>query len=110
MLMRVRENGDRILIELTGIAGRQQSVLSALSACRQGTAEDVGMATAEVLVRANANDMRISLRARPGLRVEPSLIYRCLREALFAGHAGAEPTVRAVEPCGASLPIANGAA
>jgi hypothetical protein len=87
MLMRVRENGDRILIELTGIAGRQQSVLRALSACREAGADAEGMASAEVLVRSSANDMRISVRAKPGLRVEPMQIYRCLREALFAARS-----------------------
>lgn len=80
MLMRVRENGDKVLIELNGIAGRQQSVLRALSECRGS--DDAGLATADVSVRAGANAMRISLRARPGLRVEPTTIYRCLREAL----------------------------
>jgi len=87
MLMRVRENGDRVLIELTGVAGRQQSVLQALSACREPAADDEGLATAEVSVRACANDMRISLRAQPGLRVEPTKIYRCLREALLGAPA-----------------------
>jgi hypothetical protein len=83
MLMRVRESGDNILIELTGIAGRQQSVLRALSACREQTADDPALATAEVSVRSSSNDMRIRLRPQPGLRVEPTTIYRCLRSALM---------------------------
>jgi hypothetical protein len=91
MLMRVRENGDRILIELTGIAGRQQSVLRALSACREADADADGMASAEVLVRSSTNDMRISVRAKPGLHVEPMRIYRCLREALFASRSADSP-------------------
>lgn len=91
MLMRVRENGDRILIELTGIAGRQQSVLRALSACREADADADGMASAEVLVRSSTNDMRISVRAKPGLHVEPMQIYRCLREALFASRSVDSP-------------------
>lgn len=93
MLMRVRENGDRILIELTGIAGRQQSVLRALSACREADADadTDGMASAEVLVRSSTNDMRISVRAKPGLHVEPIRIYRCLREALFASRSVDSP-------------------
>lgn len=91
MLMRVRENGDRILIELTGIAGRQQSVLRALSACREADAHADGMAGAEVLVRSSTNDMRISVRAKPGLHVEPMRIYHCLREALFASRSADAP-------------------
>lgn len=101
MLMRVRENGDRILIELTGIAGRQQSVLRALSACREASADADGMAGAEVLVRSSTNDMRISVRAKPGLRVEPMQIYRCLREALFAGRS-AETSQRTLVAAGAA--------
>lgn len=87
MLMRVRESGDRILIELTGVAGRHQSVLQALSACREGSTRDEAMAAAEVSVRAGANDMRICLQSRHGQKVEPSVIYRCLREALFSHRA-----------------------
>jgi hypothetical protein len=88
MLMRVRESGDNILIELTGIAGRQQSVLRALSACREQTADDPALATAEVSVRSSSNDMRIRLRPQPGLRVEPTTIYRCLRPALMGEAPG----------------------
>lgn len=95
MLMRVRENGDKVLIELTGIGGRQQSVLKALSECRQSAAAETGLATAEVSVRSGANDMRISLQARPGLRVEPATIYHCLREALCVRPAG-EPGLPAL--------------
>jgi hypothetical protein len=90
MQMRVRESGDNLLIELTGIAGRQQSVLRALSACREQTADDPALATAEVSVRSSSNDMRIRLRPQPGLRVEPTTIYRCLRSALM-GEAPGSP-------------------
>ena len=103
MLMRVRENGDRVLIELTGIAGRQQSVLRALSDCRQCSDDEGHVADAEVLVRSNANDMRISLRARPGLRVEPARIYRCLREALFATPSAGQPAAHAIEASAAAV-------
>ncbi len=97
MLMRVRESGDRVLIELSGVAGRQQSVLRALSACREGSGRDEAMAAADVSVRAGANDMRICLQARNGLKVEPSLIYRCLRDALFADVAAVKaPAAHAV--------------
>lgn len=84
MLMRVRETGDSIVIELSGVAGRHESVLRALTACRQGSTRDEAMAAADVSVRAGANDMRIRLQARQGLPMEPGLIYRCLRQALFA--------------------------
>jgi hypothetical protein len=107
MLMRVRENGDRILIELTGIAGRQQSVLRALSECRDGHGDDGGMATAEVLVRANANDMRISVRAKPGLHVEPMQIYRCLRDALFATDRTGALRVAAAAVAGTAAAVAG---
>ncbi|MCU0950353.1 MAG: hypothetical protein MUC68_04665 [Burkholderiaceae bacterium] len=87
MLMRVRESGDRIVIELSGVAGRHESVLRALSACRQGSTRDEAVAAADVSVRAGANDMRICLQARDGLPMAPDLIYRSLRQALFADPA-----------------------
>lgn len=84
MLMRVRERGDEVHIELTGVAGRQQRVLKALSECRR----DAGGANqpldrADVSVRAGANDMHIRLKGRDGLRFEAMTIYRCLRQALI---------------------------
>jgi hypothetical protein len=86
MQMRVREQGDEVHIELTGIAGRQQRVLQALNECQRsacGCAEDQPMARAEINVRAGANDMRIRLKGKDGLRFEAAAIYRCLRHALI---------------------------
>jgi hypothetical protein len=84
MLMRVHERGDEVHIELSGVAGRQQSVLLALSECRRdacGAAEPFDRS--DVSVRAGANDMHIRLRGRDGFRFEAMTIYRCLRRALI---------------------------
>lgn len=86
MLMRVREQGDEVHIELTGIAGRQQRVLQALNECQRtacGCKEDQLLGRAEINVRAGANDMRIRVKGRDGLRFEAAAIYRCLRHALI---------------------------
>jgi hypothetical protein len=87
MQMRVREIEDRIYIELSGVAGRQQSVLRALTRCRLPTPGDDPLTAADVSVRAGANDMRICFHSRPGLRVEASDVYRAFRNALFAPDA-----------------------
>lgn len=91
MLMRVREQGDEIHIELTGVAGRQQSILQAVFECRQSAARHVPDAEEptywpEVSVRAGSNAMRICMKSRQGLRFEPAVIYHSLRQALFSGH------------------------
>ena len=87
MQMRVREQGEEVLIELTGVAGRQQRVLQALNECQRAacgcTDEDQGITRAEINVRAGANDMRIRLKGKNGLRFEAEAIYRCLRHALI---------------------------
>jgi len=86
MLMRVREQGEEVLIELSGIAGRQQRVLQALNECQRsacGCSDDQGITRAEINVRASANDMRIRLKGKDGLRFEATAIYRCLRHALI---------------------------
>lgn len=98
MLMRVRERGDQVLIELTGVAGRQQSVLQALSQCREGSGRDAAISAANVSVRASTNDMRISVQSQAGLPVETTRIYQCLRDALFAGSALAGPAAVTVRP------------
>lgn len=84
MLMRVRERGDEVHVELSGLAGRQQRVLQALSDCRRDALgnDSTDLASA-VSVRASYDDMRICLKGRGGLRFEASTIYRCLRQALF---------------------------
>lgn len=83
MQMRVREMGDRIYVELSGVAGRQQSVLRAVSQCRLATAGSDPLNAADVSVRAGANDMRICFQSRPGLTVEAATVYRAFRNALF---------------------------
>ncbi|MCS7100411.1 MAG: hypothetical protein NZL99_01800 [Burkholderiaceae bacterium] len=92
MLMRVREHGDEVLIELTGVAGRQQQVLLALNECQRAACAGDGapsLAGADIQVRASASDMRIRLRGRAGQRFEAAAIYRCLRYALFERQADA---------------------
>jgi hypothetical protein len=86
MQMRVREQGDEVHIELNGVAGRQHRVLQALNECQRsacGCTEDHPLTRAEINVRAGANDMRIRLKGKDGLRFEAAAIYRCLRHALI---------------------------
>lgn len=86
MLMRVRERGDEVHIELSGVAGRQQRVLEALTECQRGACSgghEQPLNRADVSVRAGANDMHIRLKGREGLRFEALTIYRCLRQALI---------------------------
>jgi hypothetical protein len=85
MLMRVREKGDEIHIELSGVAGRQQSVLRALTECRHAAGAPLSGRgpVSEVSVRAGANDMRIRLKGNAGLHFEARAIYHALRRALF---------------------------
>jgi hypothetical protein len=84
MMLRVRERGDEVLIDLDGVAGRQQIVLQALTECRQIRAsESEPHLVTDVSVRAGANAMRISLKGRAGLRYETQAIYQCLRSALL---------------------------
>jgi hypothetical protein len=86
MQIRVREEGDEVHIELTGVAGRQQRVLQAINECQRnacGCPEERPLGRAEISVRAGANDMRIRLKGKDGLRFEAASIYRCLRHALI---------------------------
>jgi hypothetical protein len=87
MQMRVREQGDEVHIELTGIAGRQQRVLQALNECQRAACgcsdEDTIAGRTEINVRAGANDMRIRVKGRDGLKFEAAAIYQCLRHALI---------------------------
>jgi hypothetical protein len=95
MQMRVREQGDEVHIELIGVAGRQHRVLQALNECQRsacGCSDEQAMTGAEINVRAGANDMRIRLKGRNGMRFEAAAIYRCLRHALIE-RPEAPPTV-----------------
>jgi hypothetical protein len=85
MLMRVRESGDEVHIELSGIAGRQQRVLQALSSCCLDPSSDTGTDQADQLVTVKAgNDaMRICIKPSGGPRIEAATVYQCLRKALL---------------------------
>jgi len=96
MQMRVREQGDEVHIELTGVGGRQERVLQALNECQRslcGCTDQPAMGRAEINVRAGANDMRIRLKGKDGLRFEAEAIYRCLRHALIERPKTAGTTV-----------------
>ncbi len=96
MLMRVRERGDEVLVELTGVAGRQQRVLKALNECRRSAGcADRPLDLADISVRAGSNDMHIRLKGRDGVRFEAMAIYRCLRQALIERPAGPPDAVAA---------------
>ena len=82
MLMRVRERANEVQIELSGVAGRQESVLAALDACQRCIAG--GSSTpASVKVRARADGMQVRLRPSDGEQLDVQEIYRCLRRALI---------------------------
>jgi hypothetical protein len=85
MFMRVRERGDEIQIELTGVAGRHEQILRAVFACRQSAVQPGAThLLPQVSVKARSNAMRISLRAAHGGQMEPDTVYRSLRQALFS--------------------------
>jgi len=82
MLMRVRERADEVQIELSGVAGRQESVLAALDAC-QRCVSGSSLTPASVSVRARADGMQVRLRPSAGQQLDAREIYRCLRRALI---------------------------
>lgn len=109
MRMLVRAQGDEVHIELNGVAGRQQRVLQALSACQNELQESevqedqgsVASAAAtsnpdEVRVRASANMMRIRLCGHNGRRYDANTVYRRLRHLLVEHRDAAEVAVVAV--------------
>lgn len=81
MLMRVVERQDAVRIELTGITGRQESVLAALTECRRSFASG-SSAVASLSVRARTDRMHVCLRPSDGQRLDVAEIYRYLRRAL----------------------------
>ena len=85
MMMRVRELGNEIHVELTGVAGRQQTVLRAISHCQKAACGDDPANAQQVAVqaRAGANAMHICLKGRDGRRHGADTVYRCLRAALL---------------------------
>ncbi len=85
MRLQVRELGDEVHIEVTGVAGRQERVLQALTECQRGLCavpHGEALPSGDVSVRAGSNEMRIRLKGRSGLHYEALSIYRCLRRAL----------------------------
>ena len=81
MQMRVRERNNEVQIELTRLGGRQQTVLEVLG--REDAAAAVDRSKLESMsVRARADAMDVRLRAKAGERLDPSVIYSCLRRAL----------------------------
>ncbi len=82
MLMRVRERANEVQIELTGVAGRQESVLAALDACQRCTT-GASSVPASVSVRARTDGMQVRLRPSEGQQLDAREIYRCLRRALI---------------------------
>lgn len=88
MKLRVRERGDEVHVDVDGVAGRQQSVLRALTECQRLAGNATASAMSDVSIRAGADRMRIRLKGRDGLRFEAQAIYQCLREALVERGAG----------------------
>jgi hypothetical protein len=86
MFMRVRQRGDEIHIELTGVAGRHAHILQAVSACRESTHGpfDADAPWHEISVRSQSDAMRICMRPRDGRCYEPATVYESLRQALFS--------------------------
>jgi hypothetical protein len=86
MRLQVREQGDEVHIEVSGVAGRHQRVLQALTECSRGVCGSHGetsLQPQDVSVRAGTDEIRIRLKGRGGLRFEPLAIYRCMRHALI---------------------------
>jgi hypothetical protein len=84
MRMRVCERQNEVRIELTRVAGRQDSVLAALTACRKSCtcSGGLGAASAAVSVRTRGDQLQVSLRPAQGEQLDVGEIYRCLRRNL----------------------------
>jgi hypothetical protein len=94
MRLQVREQGDEVHIQVSGVAGRHQRVLQALTECSRGFCGldgEPSLQPEDVSVRAGTDEIRIRLKGRGGLRFEPIAIYRCLRHALIEQRAPALP-------------------
>lgn len=83
MRLQVMEHGDEVHIEVSGVAGRHQHVLQALTDCSRGFCGAPSLQPEHISVRAGSDEIRIRLKGRGGLRFEPIAIYRCLRHALI---------------------------
>jgi len=104
MRMQVSEQGDEVLIELFGVAGRHQRILQALTDghIALGTPPaDPKFTAADVSVRAGADEMHIRLKSRGGHHFEALSVYHYLRHVLIernlstGGDAGDHPNVAA---------------
>ena len=86
MRMQVSEQGDEVFIELSGVAGRHQRILQALTqvplAAGHGGDAQAPLETADISVRAGADEMHIRLKGRSGKILEALAIYRYLRHQL----------------------------
>jgi hypothetical protein len=99
MRLQVREQGDEVHIQVSGVAGRHQHVLQALTECSRGVCGTASLQPEHISVRAGTDEIRIRLKGRGGLRFEPLAIYRCLRHALIEQRA---PALTSADP----LPVA----
>jgi hypothetical protein len=84
MRMRVCERQNEVRIELSRVAGRQDSVLAALTACQQTChcTGGLGSSSAAVSVRARGDELQVRLRPAQGQQLDVAEIYRCMRRAL----------------------------
>jgi hypothetical protein len=84
MMLRVRERGDEVQVDVDGVAGHQQRVLVALSECQRRACLGLEQPSRpeEVSIRSGSDRMRIRLKGREGHRFEAAAIYACLRAAL----------------------------
>ena len=85
MRMRVSERQNEVRIELSRVAGRQGSVLAALTACRTTCTctGGLGASSAALSVRARGDALQVSLRPAEGQQLDVGEIYRCLRRNLI---------------------------
>jgi hypothetical protein len=86
MRMQVSEQGDEVFIELSGVAGRHQRILQALTEgpIARATAPDEQALTAtDISVRAGANEMHIRVKTRASNHFQALSIYHYLRHVLL---------------------------
>jgi hypothetical protein len=83
MLLRVRERGDEVHVDVDGVAGRQQCVLNALSELQRGAGASADGTAGRLSIRASADTLRIRFRQRGSARIDATAIYWRLREALL---------------------------
>ena len=86
MRMRVSEQGDEVLIELVGVAGRHQQILQALTdghIALGSSPMQPRLAATDVCVRAGADEMHIRLKGRAGHHFEALSVYHYLRHMLI---------------------------